>query len=101
MSLLRTQAIGLKWIRFFHVKWELLLLVFGLNLREIGVRGGMGVTRVLVKKYISKETIKQFQEIMLKNFRIKVTQKAVITKTLPNIGGFIVGIWNYIAVGRV
>ena len=61
----------------------------------------MGVTRVLVKKYISKETIKQFQEIMLKNFRIKVTQKAVITKTLPNTGGFIVGIWNYIAVGRV
>lgn len=36
--------------------------------REIGVGGGMGVTRVLVKKYISKETIKQFQKIMLKYF---------------------------------
>ena len=82
---------GTKVDKVFHVKWELLLLVFGLSLvnqflGEIGVRGGMGVTRGLIKKYISKETIKQFQEIMLKYFGIKVTQKAIITKTLPNIG---------------
>lgn len=76
-------------------------LFLDLTLREIGVRCSMGVTRVLVKKYISKETIKQFQEIMLKYFQIRVTQKALITKTLPNTGGFIAGIWNYIAVGQV
>ena len=87
-------------------KWELLLPVFGLNLgsqflREVGVRGGMGVTRVLIKKYLSKETLKQFQKIMLKYFGIKVTQKAVITKTLPIVGGLIGGAWNYMEVGQV
>lgn len=61
----------------------------------------MGVTRVLIRKYLSKETLKQFQKIMLKYFGIKVTQKAVITKTLPIVGGLIGGTWNYIEVGQV
>ncbi|MBB1400079.1 hypothetical protein [Pseudoalteromonas sp. SG44-8] len=87
-------------------KWELLIPIFGLNvgsqaLREFGIRGGMGVTRAAIKKYLSKETLKQFKKIMLKYFGIKVTQKGVITKTLPVIGGLIGGGWNYIEVGRV
>lgn len=87
-------------------KWELLIPIFGLNvgsqaLREFGIRGGMGVTRAAIKKYLSKETLKQFKKIMLKYFGIKVTQKGVITKTLPVVGGLIGGGWNYIEVGRV
>lgn len=87
-------------------KWELLIPIFGLNvgsqaLREFGIRGGMGVTRAAIKKYLSKETLKQFKKIMLKYFGIKVTQKGVITKTLPIVGGLIGGGWNYIEVGRV
>ncbi|TMN32569.1 hypothetical protein [Pseudoalteromonas sp. S2755] len=89
-----------------EAKWELLIPIFGLNvgsqaLREFGIRGGMGVTRVAIKKYLSKETLKQFKKIMLKYFGIKVTQKGVITKTLPVVGGLIGGGWNYIEVGRV
>lgn len=87
-------------------KWELLIPVFGINMgsqlaREFGIRGGMGVTRAAIKKYLSKETLKQFKKIMLKYFGIKVTQKGVITKTLPVIGGAIGGAWNYLEVGRV
>ncbi|MGV6853419.1 MAG: hypothetical protein ACWA5R_14740 [bacterium] len=87
-------------------KWELLIPVFGLNvgsqaLREFGIRGGMGLTRAAIKKYLAKETLKQFKKIMLKYFGIKVTQKGVITKTLPIVGGLIGGGWNYIEVGRV
>lgn len=70
-------------------------------LREMGVRGGMGVTRAAIKKYLSKETLKAFKKIMLKYFGLKVTQKGIITKTLPIIGGLIGGVWNYIEVGRV
>ena len=77
-------------------KWELLIPIFGLNagsqaLRELGVRGGMGATRAGIKNYLSKETLKQFKKIMLKYFGIKVTQKGVITKTLPVVGGLIGG----------
>lgn len=64
-------------------------------LRELGIRGGMGVTRAAIKKYLSKETLKKFKKIMLKYFGKKVTQKGVITKTLPIVGGVIGGAWNY------
>ena len=87
-------------------KWELLIPIFGLNigsqaLREFGIRGGMGVTRATIRKYLSKETLKQFKKIMLRYFGIKVTQKGVITKTIPVVGGLIGGGWNFIEVGRV
>ena len=58
----------------------------------------MEVTRVLIKQYLSKETLKQFKIIILKYFGIKVTEKAVITKTLPIVGGIIGSTWNYIAM---
>jgi len=89
-----------------NAKWELLIPVFGLNVisqlaRELGIRGSMGVTRAAIKKYLSKETLKIFKKIMLKYFGIKVTQKGIITKTLPIVGGLIGGGWNYIEVGRI
>ena len=87
-------------------KWELLIPIFGLNIgsqfaRELGIKGGMGVTRVAIKKYLSKETLKAFKKIMLKYLGIKVTQKGLITKTVPIIGGLIGGGWNYVEVGAV
>jgi hypothetical protein len=71
-----------------EAKLELLIPVLGLNVgsqfaRELGIRGGMGITRATIRKYLSKETLKAFQRIMLKYFGVKVTQKAVITKTVP------------------
>jgi hypothetical protein len=89
-----------------EAKWELLIPVLGLNVgsqfaRELGITGGMGVTRAAVRQYLSKETLKAFQRIMLKYFGMKITQKGVITKTLPIIGSLIGGGWNYLEVGRV
>jgi len=86
--------------------WELLIPIFGIDvgsqvLRELGVRGGMGVTRAAIKKYLTKETLKAFKKIMLKYFGIKVTQKGVLTKTLPVVGGLIGGVWNYVEVGQI
>jgi hypothetical protein len=89
-----------------EAKWELLIPVLGLNVgsqfaRELGITGGMGVTRAAIRQYLSKETLKAFQRIMLKYFGMKITQKGVITKTLPIIGSLIGGGWNYLEVGRV
>jgi hypothetical protein len=89
-----------------EAKWELLIPVLGLNVasqfaRELGITGSMGITRAAIREYLSKETLKAFQRIMLKYFGLKVTQKGVITKTLPIIGGLIGGGWNYLEVGRV
>jgi hypothetical protein len=87
-------------------KWELLIPVLGLNVgsqfaRELGITGGMGITRAAIRQYLSKETLKAFQRIMLKYFGLKVTQKGVVTKTLPIIGCLIGGGWNYLEVGRI
>jgi hypothetical protein len=89
-----------------EAKWELLIPVLGLNVgsqfaREISIRGGIGVTRAAIRKYLSKETLKAFQKIILKYFGIKITQKSVITKTVPIIGGLIGGAWNYIEVNQI
>ncbi|CUJ98102.1 hypothetical protein MyNCGM70_36550 [Achromobacter xylosoxidans] len=86
--------------------WELLIPIFGINVgsqlvRQAGIRGGMGLTRAGIKKYLTKETLKQFQKIMLKYFGIRVTQKGLITKTLPVIGGLIGGTWNYLEVSGI
>ena len=86
--------------------WELLVPIFGINVgsqlvRQAGIRGGMGLTRAGIKKYLTKETLKQFQKIMLKYFGIKVTQKGLITKTLPIVGGLIGGTWNYFEVSGI
>ena len=80
--------------------YELLVPIFGARatseaLKEMAVRGGMGVSRQVIKKYLSKETLKQFKKIMLKYFGLKVTQKAVVTKTLPIVGAVIGGGWNF------
>lgn len=80
--------------------WELLVPVFGIDalsqfLRDVGVLGSMGVTRQLIRQHLSKETLRAFQKVMLKYFGIKVTQKGVISKSLPIVGAVIGGGWNF------
>jgi hypothetical protein len=83
--------------------WELLVPVFGIDalsqfLRDLGVLGSMGVTRQLVRQYLSKETLRSFQKVMLKYFGMKVTQKGVLSKSLPLVGAVIGGGWNFAEV---
>ena len=88
--------------------WALLIPIMGIELgsqalRELAVQGGMQSTRLLIRKVLSKEVLESFKRLMLKYFGIKVTQKGVVTKTVPIVGGLIGGTWNYFevkAVGR-
>ena len=84
-------------------RWELLVPVLGIGAvsqvcAQFGIRGGMNVTRAGIKKCLSKETLKQFKKGMLKYVGLKVTQKGVVTKTLPIVGGLIGGAWNWLEV---
>lgn len=83
--------------------WELLVPVFGIDalsqfLRDLGVLGSMGVTRQLVRQYLSKETLRSFQKVMLRYFGMKVTQKGVLAKSLPLVGAVIGGSGNFAEV---
>ncbi len=80
--------------------WELLVPVFGIEafsqfLRNLGVVGSMTVTRQLVREYLSKQTLRTFQKVMLKYFGLKVTQKGIIAKSVPIVGIMIGGGWNF------
>lgn len=86
--------------------WELLVPVFGINVasqlaREMALKGGSTLTKQAIRKYLSKETLKQFKRIMIKYFGVKVTQKGVATKTVPVVGGAIGGVWNNVEVKLV
>lgn len=87
-------------------KWELLLPVFGLKtanivVKKFGARAGKKITRAATKKYVSKYMIAPFKKIMLKQLGMKATQKGIITKTVPLLGGIIGGTWNWFEVSAV
>jgi hypothetical protein len=52
-------------------------------------------SKKVIKKYLSKSVLKALQRTVLKWLGKKVTQRAIITKTVPLIGGLIGGAWNY------
>ncbi len=80
--------------------YEVLVPIFGSRaagevLREGAIRGAMGGTRVGIEKLLTGTTLVGFQRIMLKYFGLKVTQRGIITKTLPIVGGVIGAGWNF------
>jgi hypothetical protein len=91
-----------------HWKADALLMLAGPKavsrlLHEAGVIGGKQTSKVLIKKYLSKGLLQAVKRLILKWFGKKVTQRAIITKTVPVVGGLIGGSWNYVemrAVGK-
>lgn len=71
------------------------------TLREFGVRAGQVVTKDLIRKYISKDVLKTIIKLAAKYLGIKLTQKAIISKTVPVAGAAIGSTWNWIEVQRV
>ena len=79
--------------------YELLIQILGGQvvsqvLRELGVKAGMSISREFIKKYISKEFLKLIKKIALKYLGLKLTQRALIAKAVPVLGGIIGGAWN-------
>jgi len=84
-------------------QYELLVPIFGAGvlsqaLREAGVLAGREATRRIIRKYLSKGTLKAFQSVLLKVFGKRVLQRTVITKTVPIVGGVIGAGWNWIEI---
>ena len=69
--------------------------------REVAIRGGMGVTRSLIRKYISKGVLDAIKRLALRYLGLKITQRMLITKVIPVVGGVIGGGWNFGEVGLV
>lgn len=70
-------------------------------LHQFGVRASQVLTKDLIRKYISKDALKTIIRLVAKYLGIKLTQKAIITKTVPIVGAGIGYAWNWIEVQTV
>lgn len=67
-------------------------------LQQMGVRAGQQTTKVLIRKYISKGLLAALKRWILRYLGIKLTQKMLISKTLPVVGAGIGAGWNWVEV---
>ncbi|MBL0210123.1 MAG: hypothetical protein IPQ13_04280 [Holophagaceae bacterium] len=67
-------------------------------LKEAGVAGAKKLTKAIIKKFISKEMLALLKRAMLKWFGKKVTQKAILTKSVPFAGAIVGSIWNLVEI---
>lgn len=70
-------------------------------LRELGVMAGQRCTKVLIRKYVSKNVLKAVIKWAAKYLGIKLTQRAILSKAVPLVGALIGGTWNWIEVTRI
>lgn len=67
----------------------------------VGVQAGRQTSKVLVRKYISKNVLRTLVRWAAKYLGIKLTQRAIITKVVPLAGAAIGGGWNWFEVRRL
>lgn len=70
-------------------------------LRKLGIRAGEQITKNVVRTLTSKVASKELGERALKMLSIRLTEKAIATKTIPLIGAVIGAGWNWIEVQAV
>ena len=72
-------------------------------LRQLGVRWGQQITQGLIRKYFTESLLKSVTGLASKYLFVHVTEKALVSKTVPLIGAGIGAGWNYLelkAVGK-
>ena len=67
-------------------------------LRDAGVAFGKQATKHLIRAHLSKGVLVAFKRAIFKWFAKKVTQRAIIAKSLPLVGGVIGGTWNLVEI---
>ena len=70
-------------------------------LRKLGVRAGEQATKNLVRKLASREAAKELTERAAKLLGIRLTEKAVASKTVPIVGAGIGAAWNWTEIQLV
>ncbi|CAA9377289.1 MAG: hypothetical protein AVDCRST_MAG64-377 [uncultured Phycisphaerae bacterium] len=70
-------------------------------LRQFGLRAGQRVTRTLIKRYVTESVLKDATRFAAKFLFIRVTKKAVLSKTVPLVGAGIGAAWNWVELDAV
>lgn len=70
-------------------------------LRKFGMRAGEEATKSMVRRLASREAGKEIGERAVKFLGIRLSEKAVATKTVPVVGAGIGAAWNWIEIQAV
>jgi hypothetical protein len=70
-------------------------------LRKVGVRAGEQLTKSVVGRLLGREAGKELGERAAKFLGIRLTEKAIATKTVPLVGAAIGAGWNWLEVQAV
>lgn len=70
-------------------------------LRKLGIRAGEEVTKSVVRKLATKVAVDELGERAIKMLSIRLTEKAIATKTIPLVGAAIGAGWNWLEVQAV
>jgi len=85
---------------------ELLVPVFGTSVLsqlgvEVGLRMAQSATRQVVRQLIDQGGLQLINAVVTRVFGRRVTQRALLTKTVPLVGCVIGGTWNAIEVRMI
>jgi hypothetical protein len=70
-------------------------------LRQLGVRWGQQSTKELIRKYFTENLLKSVTSLASRYLFVHVTEKALVSKTVPLIGAGIGAGWNYLELKAV
>ena len=70
-------------------------------LRQIGVRWGQHITQALIRKYFTEGLMKSVTALASRYLFVHVTEKALVSKTVPLVGAGIGAGWNYLELKAV
>ena len=84
-------------------RYELLIPVFGSTVIsqlavEFGLKAAKTATRDVVIRLINQRSLRLINVVMTRVFGRRVTQRALITKTIPLVGCLVGGAWNAMEV---
>jgi hypothetical protein len=77
--------------------------VFSQVLRRMGIRAGEQATKAFIQRYVTRGIVNEMLQHVAKLLGVRLTRKAIATKTVPLIGATIGAGWNWLeleAIGR-
>jgi hypothetical protein len=70
-------------------------------LRQLGVRWGQRITQELIRLYLTEGVLKSVTRLASRYLFVHVTEKALVSKTVPLVGAGIGAGWNWLEVKAV
>jgi hypothetical protein len=70
-------------------------------LRQLGVRWGQRLTKQLIRRYLTEGLVKSVTRFSSRYLFVHLTEKAIVSKTVPLVGAGIGAGWNWLEVKAV